>query len=242
MLGAAAGVAQHVLVAVGTQLRGHGHGLPVGGGAGGVAVVVADAAKVDLQQGAAVAPTAAVRTPDAYRAGARPAGDAGACHALASRTRVRPVVARVHQRSDSPWEQRRFAAFGAVSRAAGPPGTRGWAQRGPAPMPASRARATASARSATCSLPKTFETWFRTVLSLTTSRRAIAAFVSPRATRSRISRSRSVSSGKGVAVPAPPRANQARTREASVALNTTSPFATVSRARAISCRSAPFSR
>ena len=53
-----------------------------------------------------------------------------------------------------------------------------------------------------------------TVLSLTTSRRAIAALVSPRATRSRISRSRSVSSGKGLAVPAPPRANQARTREA----------------------------
>src|SRR5690242_2172288 len=34
------------------------------------------------------------------------------------------------------------------------------------PRPASRARTIASARSATCSLPKIFETWLRTVFSL----------------------------------------------------------------------------
>ena len=59
------------------------------------------------------------------------------------------------------------------------------------PRPASRARMMAWARSATCSLVKMFETWFRTVFGLRWRRFAISGFVSWRAMSSRISRSRS---------------------------------------------------
>ncbi len=111
------------------------------------------------------------------------------------------------------------------------------------PRPASRARATASARPATCSLANTFDTWLRTVLSLRNSRRAISALVSPRATRSRISRSRSVSSGNGTAASLdPPAAKNDSTRPAIEEENTTSPWLTASSPRAISARSAPLSR
>ncbi len=64
------------------------------------------------------------------------------------------------------------------------------------PNPAFRARMMASARSATCNFPKIFETWFRTVLGLSTRRSAMAVFVYPCAISSRISRSRALSSGK----------------------------------------------
>src|SRR4029077_1441025 len=65
------------------------------------------------------------------------------------------------------------------------------------PMPASRARTIAWARSATWSLLKTFDTWLRTVFGLTTNRWAISAFPSPWAISSSPSRSRSVKSGNG---------------------------------------------
>src|SRR5215212_9028582 len=65
----------------------------------------------------------------------------------------------------------------------------------PRPIPASRARMTACALSATCSLTRMLETWFLTVFTLTNSCRAISWLLLPCATRDRISSSRSVSSG-----------------------------------------------
>ena len=63
------------------------------------------------------------------------------------------------------------------------------------PRPASRARTIASARSRTWSFEKMFDTWLRTVFGESTRCAVISAFDRPCATSSRISRSRSVSSG-----------------------------------------------
>ena len=62
-----------------------------------------------------------------------------------------------------------------------------------------RTNAEIAARLATCSLVKMFDTWLRTVLGATDSRAAISALVRWSASRRRISRSRSVSSGKASA-------------------------------------------
>ena len=67
------------------------------------------------------------------------------------------------------------------------------------PSPASRARRMAAARSATWSLVKIEDRWLATVFGDSPSRVAIAALGSAAASRSRISRSRAVSSGKGSA-------------------------------------------
>ena len=65
-------------------------------------------------------------------------------------------------------------------------------------MPASRARRTACVRSATYSLLKIFETWLRTVFRFRPRRVAIAGFAWPCTISARISRSGSVTSGRGM--------------------------------------------
>src|SRR3954454_2000880 len=69
---------------------------------------------------------------------------------------------------------------------------------GRVPRPASRARTMASERLGTPSLVRTFDTWLRTVLRLSTNVSAIWALDIPRAIRVRTSRSRSVRRGKVV--------------------------------------------
>ncbi len=68
----------------------------------------------------------------------------------------------------------------------------GLIERRQSPIPASRARTIAVDRSGTPSLVRTFDTWLRTVLGLSTSRREMVALSWPRAIRSSTSCSRSV--------------------------------------------------
>ena len=110
-------------------------------------------------------------------------------------------------------------------------------------MPASRARTMAWARWATCSLAKMLLAWLRTVFTDRVRSRAISALSRPSAILPRISRSRSVRSGKAWA---DGRLRTWRkyviTRSAMPGPKITSPAPTASIARRISWRRAPLRR
>ena len=112
-----------------------------------------------------------------------------------------------------------------------------------APIPASRALTIACARSTTWIFVKTLETWLRIVLIERPSCAAICWFDHPRATRSRISCSRAVRSGNGVADAAEAAASKKPImRRAIAGPNTAPPSATVRSARSSSACRAPLTR
>jgi hypothetical protein len=109
-------------------------------------------------------------------------------------------------------------------------------------MPASRARATAAARSETPSLTKMAETLFLMVFSVRPRRAAIAPLAAPAAISSRISRSRAVSWPNGRAAPAwPASAKYPAIRSATSRPKMAWPLATATTARRISAGCAPLS-
>jgi 2-polyprenyl-6-methoxyphenol hydroxylase-like FAD-dependent oxidoreductase len=111
------------------------------------------------------------------------------------------------------------------------------------PNPASRARTMASERWDSCSFTRIVDTLLATVFADRYSFWPIWALVSPAATPSRISRSRSVSCGNGSSSRRPgPAANQVPSRRASAAPNTACPAAAARTAVTMSAPSEPFSR
>ena len=110
-------------------------------------------------------------------------------------------------------------------------------------MPASRARTIASARSRTWSFEKMLDTWLRTVLGDRTRAAVMSAFDRPCAMSSRISCSRSVSSGKAAgSARGAGRAKKSISRRATPGPKIASPAATDRTARINSAREAPLSR